>query len=42
MQRFATAIIKNSSLLLFPLDLDAPCMNLEGFFILKVIKNIEI
>ena len=27
---------------LLPVDLDAPCMNLGGFFILKEIKNIEI
>ena len=28
---------------LFPVDLlDAPCMDLGGFFILKEIKNIEI
>ncbi|MDN5019838.1 hypothetical protein PCY06_10690 [Streptococcus sp. SG1] len=26
---------------LFPVDLDAPYMNLGGFFILKIIKNIE-
>jgi len=27
---------------LFPVDLDAPCMDLERIFILRVIKNIEI
>ncbi|WP_251938410.1 hypothetical protein [Streptococcus sp. Marseille-Q0941] len=27
---------------LLPVDLDAPCRNLEGFIILNVIKNIEI
>ena len=27
---------------LFPVDLDAPCMDLERIFILKIIKNIEI
>ena len=27
---------------LFPVDLDAPCMDLERIFILKVIKNHEI
>ena len=27
---------------LFPVDLDAPCMDLERTFILRVIKNIEI
>ena len=27
---------------LFPVDLDAPYMDLGGFFILKEIKNIEI
>ena len=27
---------------LFPVDLDAPCMDLGGFLILKEIKNIEI
>lgn len=42
MQRFATAIIMNSSLLLFPLDLDAPYRDLERTFILRAIKNIEI
>lgn len=26
----------------FPVDLDAPCMDLERIFILRVIKNIEI
>ena len=27
---------------LFPVDLDAPYMNLYEFFILKIIKNVEI
>ena len=26
----------------FPVDLDAPCMDLERTFILRVIKNVEI
>lgn len=39
-----SAIDKKKALIsrLFPVDLDAPCMDLERIFILRVIKNIEI
>ena len=39
-----SAIDKKNSLdfKAFPVDLDAPCMNLERTFILRVINNVEI
>ena len=39
-----SAIDKKKALIsrLFPVDLDAPCMDLERTFILRIINNVEI
>ena len=39
-----SAIDKKKALIsrLFPVDLDAPCMDLEMTFILRIINNVEI
>lgn len=41
-KRYAIDKQKSLDFKAFPVDLDAPCMDLERTFILRVIRNVEI